>query len=140
MLASALDYHPDIQCHGEIDTPRYGWLGSVSGRVEGWITHLKAFNLGRPKRNIADADKVIVLVRDLSKRPEYDGEDNDLLSLTNLAGRVDHMIVDYEMITGGENIEEIPEPIARELCEFLGVDYHPLVPAFHKQVSIGERL
>jgi len=152
MLASALDSHPDIQCRGEKGQRHdyQDWLGTKPGEVSGCITHFNAYKFTRENTKITDVDKVIVLLRDISKRKGYKGKSHycepataqhvkgvrydyvSPLPLLNLSRHSDRLVLHYELLTNNEDMREIPEKFAREICEFLGVDYHPLKPAFYK--------
>lgn len=48
------------------------------------------------------------------------------------------LVIDYDDITDGKEIEEIPEHIGRLLCDFLEVDYHPLVTPQRKNEKMKE--
>lgn len=45
---------------------------------------------------------------------------------SNLRGRGPVFEVDYHDLTGGEEVEELPQEVAGRLCEFLGIAKHPL--------------
>ena len=72
MLASALDSHPEICCHGEYGMDKYPLvLGKHPAEVQGWIVQEPLMDkLGV---DLDQFDKVIVLIRDLERRVEYRG-------------------------------------------------------------------
>jgi hypothetical protein len=50
----------------------------------------------------------------------------------SLSNRGPVLEIDYHDLTGGEEIEVLPEEVGNRLCEFLGVERHPLHTALRK--------
>jgi hypothetical protein len=159
MLASALDSHPDINCVGEVwrDKPLYDWLGS-GGKVNGGIIQPSQ------ARSLPESTKMICLTRNpqdiaisyLSKKKTLHAMGPSLLPATELpscdlvgeqesrqlflresAKRYPHIVVDYNEITNGQDIREIPESIGRHICKFLNVEYHIMTPKFYKPQRVA---
>lgn len=161
MLASALDSHPDICCAGEIwrSKPLYDWLGSAAGRICGAIATFGPGGFELPStakiicltRNTPDrvksyknrdglhwmeptvlpAKEVVLDEATLAAREQYA---KDLLLFAEKSQRI---VLDYDEITGGKDIREIPEAIGRQLCDFLGVEYHAMTPRFYKPKRVA---
>ena len=49
---------------------------------------------------------------------------------------MDRLIINYDEMTKGQDIREIPYKEAHALCAFLGADYFPLKPLFYKPTVI----
>lgn len=155
MLASALDSHPDIQCKGEPYHPdRYPWLGEKPADIQGEIIHCKYVIKGYI--NLDDYDKIIVLLRDLSKRKMYKDEGkvrhftepttveridghpiqprHTVQDLMACVGDRDHTVINYEDLLNyrDRDIRVLPSGYGRHLCGFLGVEYQPLKTSFYK--------
>ncbi len=58
-------------------------------------------------------------------------------SLLEVVERFPHILLDYDEITGGRDIREIPEVIGRSICEFLGVEYHVMTTKFYKPQRVA---
>ena len=147
MLASALDSHPDIRC---LDFQEYlpvDWLGGGEGPVVGEILH----DLAGLKNITVPADKIIILVRNpshvfLSRKKMYAGsvahivrdgkvervrEDFPLIPTMAIAQEVSRMkdyarennllVVSYEELCGGKDVEGINFQVVPKLCDCLGV-------------------
>ena len=153
MLASALDSHPDIQCAAEIYAPnqRYPWLGIKKKKIRGTtVTPLQIARVGAVSkaivltRNWRDRVKSTtmnenhalspctakILDEDLSYLEQEQLEKDALLE--QVAKRLECIRYSYEGMTENKDIRQIPENMGKEICEFLGVEYQPLIPAFYK--------
>ena len=139
MLATALDSHPDIQCRCEDGQPLYG---DVTGRVFTRLT------------NLPPAEKYIVITRPWEERMQSwstNGTEhlhekrfaNYLRGRTDSLPRCDHKLIQFAMVnhayrvsysdlTDGADTRQLPSGICGELCDFLGVDYHPMTPRTYK--------
>lgn len=152
MLASAMDSHPEIQCTAEAWCSKPHGLGVVDKRLKGTTVFPRYMDqiIGKPK--------VVVLLRDSKNRfPRYDYDhfeapttrarvdvskdtmdefvqeaDYEALQLSRIASGFDSLSVSYEEITGDKDCREIPEKIARRLCDFLCISHRPLVTKFYK--------
>lgn len=154
MLASALDSHPEIQCKAEAwrPEPKYPWLGAVEKRVSGttMLPHKipdnppnKAIVLTRRWQDRVQSvakplhhmEPASIEVRGMSVQELMEQEEDALMrdaGLMEAASRFDCLFVDYDEMTNNEDCRELPEPIGRRICDFLGVGYAPLRPAFYK--------
>ena len=139
MLATALNFHPDINCRCEDGQPLFG---GVTGRVFTRLTNLPL------------ADKFIVITRPWEERIQswrtcgtehlYEKRfANHLRGRTDSLPRCDHKLIEFAMahhayrvsygdLTGGIDCRRIPDRIASEICDFLEVEYHPLEPRTYK--------
>ncbi len=158
MLASALDSHPDIQCTGETEG-KYKWLGSTTGKVYGSIIHSgDVLKKNNPRASIDDVEKIILLLRDHSKRQHDMGLKDHYLSPTTVQKREqpqhfsktlnkinkaqedmkhhiknkDHIVVDYDDLTNNKDIRIVDDFHTKLICDFLDVDICPLTPAFYR--------
>lgn len=156
MLASALDSHPDIQCHGEaVYMPRMEsakWLGKNPGRVEGWIAQYDMFGpKSVPRLNINTPDKIIILTRDHTRRiphkvthahyvipsieqyePDCSYAPVDYSPLFELAKHKPTLVLSYDDMTGNKDIRKLPQEYSDMVCDFLEVERAELTTRFYK--------
>ena len=152
MLASALDSHPQIQCKGEYGMEKYSRLmGREVHDISGHI--VQDFML--PEIDLKQFDKIILLLRDLSLRKEYRGlhwlepaqvkrsirdhgdtPKTDHTALYVATTGMDRLIINYDDMTGGHDIRELPYKEGSAICAFLGTDYFPMKPIFYKPTVI----
>lgn len=156
MLASALDGHSQIQCFAEAwrEKPRYEWLGGIKKSVVGTTvfpryaqeivpTSGKAIVLTRrPEDRASTEQKIETLVpltvdsRDIGTLDCIDVFEREADALLKTAKDFTCLYLDYSDLTEDKDCREIPEWYARQICEFLGVNYEPLRPKFYKPQRI----
>ena len=125
MLVSALNSHPDISCeHRDEDIqPTHG---KVRGRA------MKFLQTGQNR------EKVIYLTRNKEDRLKSLkamglNENNTEHKVTvQRESLVDYIELSYEDLTDNQNISQIPEQYANQICDYLGVERHPLITDYVK--------
>ena len=146
MLGSALSSHPELVCIGEYASDDFPeWANDGNCQI------VQLYNI------TPNAEKYIVLVRSLEDRKRSWRKDGpthyyepinvsdiepigvDFIigqdmqqKLQDFIGSNKCLILHYEELTGNADIRQIPDKYGRMICEYLEVEYQPLVPATYK--------